>query len=40
MWMNSRPHRANVLGPFTIAGAGQATAGDGTTYWCVDFDTP
>jgi uncharacterized protein YkwD len=37
LWMESRPHRANILGPFTIAGAGQATADNGTVYWCVDF---
>ena len=40
LWMNSRPHRENVLGPFTIAGAGQSTSESGTTYWCVDFAAP
>ena len=40
MWMTSPPHRANTLGPYTIAGSGRATAADGTVYWCVDFDTP
>jgi uncharacterized protein YkwD len=37
LWMESRPHRANILGPFTIAGAGRAVADDGSVYWCVDF---
>lgn len=38
MWMNSPGHRANILNPkFTAAGAGMATASDGTVYWCVDF---
>jgi uncharacterized protein YkwD len=40
MWMNSPPHRANILGAFTLAGAGHATAADGTVYWCVDFGAP
>ncbi len=38
LWMNSPPHRANILGAFTIAGAGHATDDNGTVYWCVDFD--
>ena len=40
MWMNSPPHRDNILGPYTIAGSGSASAADGTLYWCVDFDAP
>lgn len=40
VWMNSAPHRANILGPFSIAGAGRATSDDGTVYWCVDFGAP
>ena len=40
LWMNSPPHRANILGPYTTAGAGTAAASDGSIYWCVDFDNP
>ena len=40
LWMSSRPHRENILGPFTIAGAGRSTSESGTTYWCVDFAAP
>lgn len=36
-WMNSPPHRANILGPFNAAGVGHAVSG-GRTAWCVDFD--
>jgi uncharacterized protein YkwD len=37
-WMNSPPHRANILGKYDLVGAGEARAADGTLYWCVDFD--
>lgn len=36
-WMGSPGHRANLLGPFTAAGVGRATARDGTISWVVDF---
>jgi uncharacterized protein YkwD len=39
-WMNSPPHKKNILGPFTEIGAAVATAEDGTRYWCVDFGKP
>jgi uncharacterized protein YkwD len=36
-WMNSPPHRENLLGDFSEIGAARALARDGTPYWCVDF---
>lgn len=36
-WMDSPPHRANILGPYNVAGVGRAASG-GRTAWCVDFD--
>lgn len=38
-WMASPPHRANILGDFTLAGVGY-TGGPGPRYWCADFDKP
>jgi uncharacterized protein YkwD len=40
IWMNSPPHKANILGAFQEMGAAFATDQDGTTYWCVDFGLP
>lgn len=37
-WMNSPPHRANLLDPrFTAAGAGLAASAPGVAYWCCDL---
>ena len=37
-WMNSPPHRANILsGAFSAAGVGMATSSDGRIWVCVDF---
>jgi uncharacterized protein YkwD len=36
-WMNSPPHRANILGPnYKLCGVGRSVAG-GAVYWCADF---
>ena len=39
-WIDSPPHRANILGDFTQMGGAVATASDGRKYWCVDFGRP
>ena len=39
-WLDSRPHRKNILGGFTQIGIGYATAKNGTPYWCVTFGLP
>jgi uncharacterized protein YkwD len=39
-WMNSPPHKKNILGDFSEMGAAKATTPDGVTYWCVDFGLP
>jgi uncharacterized protein YkwD len=37
-WMNSPPHRANILnGAFTAAGVGVAYDNNGQVWVCVDF---
>ena len=37
-WMNSSPHRANILsGAFSSAGVGIAYSSDGRVWVCVDF---
>ena len=36
-WMNSRGHRANILGNYTHIGVGVAKGRNGTLFWCVDF---
>lgn len=39
-WMASPGHRAQILGPYTMAGCGSATSTGsdaGTRYWAVDF---
>jgi uncharacterized protein YkwD len=36
-WLADAPHRAELLGDFTLMGAGVAEARDGMLYWCVDF---
>ena len=40
MWMNSPPHKRNILGSYTEIGAACATDAAGQSYWCVDFGTP
>ncbi len=39
-WMESPPHKKNVLGDFTEIGAAKAEGKDGKPYWCVDFGKP
>jgi uncharacterized protein YkwD len=41
-WMNSPPHRKNILGDFAEIGAAVAQAQDEekTNYWCVNFGRP
>jgi uncharacterized protein YkwD len=39
-WMNSPPHRENILGKFTQAGIGLARDDEGNPYYCVDLGTP
>lgn len=38
LWMADAGHRANILGPWNVAGSGLARSPSGTPYWCVDFD--
>jgi uncharacterized protein YkwD len=39
-WMDSPPHRKNILGSYSQIGVACATAEDGKTYWCVTFGLP
>jgi uncharacterized protein YkwD len=39
-WMDSPPHRRNILGSFSQIGAAYATAENGKRYWCVTFGLP
>src|SRR5205807_7565852 len=39
-WIDSPPHKKNILGDFTELGAACVKAKDGTPYWCVDFGKP
>lgn len=39
-WMDSPPHKKNVLGDFTEIGVARVEAGDGVPYWCADFGKP
>ncbi len=39
-WIESEPHRENLLGDFTQMGAAVAKGSDGENYWCVDFGRP
>jgi uncharacterized protein YkwD len=39
-WMNSPPHRADILADFTEMGAARVEDDEGDPYWCVDFGTP
>jgi uncharacterized protein YkwD len=39
-WIESPPHRKNILGDFTEMGGAVAKAADGLSYWCVEFGQP
>jgi uncharacterized protein YkwD len=39
-WMQSPPHRQNILGPHTEVGAARAIGADGRPYWSVLFGVP
>ena len=39
-WIESPPHRENLLGPFTEMGGAVEKGSDGRNYWCVDFGRP
>ncbi len=39
-WMESPPHKRNILGSFSQIGVAYATATDGVRYWCVTFGIP
>ncbi|WP_422931123.1 CAP domain-containing protein [Singulisphaera sp. PoT] len=36
-WLDSPPHKKNILGDFTEIGVACVKAKDGKPYWCVDF---
>ena len=36
-WMDSPPHRANILGEFNRVGVGSIEDESGVRYWCADF---
>jgi uncharacterized protein YkwD len=39
-WMDSPPHKKNILGSFSQIGVACATGDDGKRYWCVTFGLP
>ena len=39
-WMESPPHRRNILGGYSQVGVACTVAEDGTTYWAVTFGLP
>lgn len=39
-WMNSPPHKENILGDFSEVGVAAVPDGSGRKYWCVDFGRP
>jgi uncharacterized protein YkwD len=39
-WMDSPPHKRNILGGFSQIGVGCAIGEDGKRYWCVTFGLP
>jgi uncharacterized protein YkwD len=39
-WMDSPPHKRNILGSFSQIGVACATTEDGKRYWCVTFGLP
>jgi len=36
-WLNSPPHRANILGDFSEIGVAREVSAKGAPYWCVTF---
>jgi uncharacterized protein YkwD len=39
-WMESPPHKKNILGDFSEIGVAMVVGKDGKPYWCTDFGTP
>ena len=39
-WMDSTPHKRNILGSFSQIGVACATGESGKRYWCVTFGLP
>ena len=39
-WMESPPHKKNILGDFSEIGAAMVVGKDDKPYWCADFGTP
>ena len=39
-WVDSPPHKKNILGDFTELGVAKVTGKDQKLYWCVDFGKP
>lgn len=39
-WLDSPPHKKNILGSFSQIGVGCAKSKDGALYWCVTFGLP
>ena len=39
-WVDSPPHKQNILGDFTELGIARVEDTDGKPYWCVDFGKP
>ncbi len=39
-WMDSPPHKKNILGDFTEIGLARVDGKDGKPYWCADFGKP
>ncbi len=39
-WLDSPPHKKNILGSFSQIGIGYAKAKNGASYWCVTFGLP
>ena len=37
LWLNSPPHKKNLMGDYDEIGVARREAEDGTPYWCVDF---
>jgi uncharacterized protein YkwD len=39
-WMESPPHRKNIMGDFSEIGLARVVGKDDKPYWCADFGTP
>ena len=39
-WVESPPHKKNILGDFTELGVAKVEGKDGKAYWCVEFGKP